>query len=74
MDAIAAIDKMPTNNEKPLANIKVTACAPKFLNWNLNCHSKGFWGFGVLGFRSGGVSKGGGSKDWESTEKVETYL
>ena len=28
-----------------------------------------FWGF-----RSGGVSKGGGSKDWESTEKVETYL
>lgn len=39
MDAIAAIDKMPTNNEKPLANIKVTACAPKFLNWNLNCHS-----------------------------------
>ena len=28
-----------------------------------------FWGF-----RSGEFSKGGGSKDWESTEKVETYL
>ena len=27
-----------------------------------------------MGFRSGEVSKGGVSKDWKSTERIETYL